>query len=406
MSSQSSDDQKSPSRNKDDHREDDIQNRSLSSTLPNNNQPPTPITLTENQKKTIQTLQSIPPGAVQSIFGVMMAAEVIGARVFLHPIDRILTILQTQHSLPSAYKSLVTQVTYSASGEVIARSSVTPFRGAIDAIKQLPKDRTLWRGLMPDIYGRIFGKYLQLFVGDQVQRALSPMLSREENPSASIQKYLGLVLLSGGIGGLASLAITYPMAVISARMQANMIPIKETAMSFEGSLSPIIHRDNFSGVWPALKSLVRSEGFSGLFRGFWTAMPGVSLYRGVQFAMFDFIRKTGIEKQLNFFQMMLLSQSVVLTAGTVHYPFLVISRRLMTQAGFRFNNSNTGLMSSFSTEEPVFYKGGLDAFKQIWKQEGIRGFYRGYTFYLVRSYALGLFFALVGASSMAHGVHH
>lgn len=252
---------------------------------------------------------------------------------------------------------------------------------------------------------RIFGRYFQFLLADKLKHFLLPILTRDENPQISIQKYFAVSLLSGSLSGATSLAVTFPLAVISTRMQANLIPVKETAMSFEGTLSPIIHRDNFSGVWPAMKSLVRSEGFTGLFRGFWTAIPGLALYRGVHFAMFDYVRNAGIEKQLNLFQMMLLSQSIVLTAGTVHYPFLVISRRLQTQAGFRFNNSNTGLMSSFTTEEPVFYKGGMDALKQIWKQEGIRGLYRGYTFYLVKSYSLGLLFALMGATSIVHGVH-
>lgn len=152
--SQSKDDSQKPpsssSQDDDSQNHNDIQ-KSTTTTTNINNQSIT--TLTESQMKAIQAIQTMPPGSIQSIFAVMIAGEVIASRLFLHPFDRVLTILQTQHSLPSAYKSLVSQATFSASGEEIARGSVAPFRGAMDAIKQLPKDRTLWRGLMPDVYG-------------------------------------------------------------------------------------------------------------------------------------------------------------------------------------------------------------------------------------------------------------
>jgi len=66
------------------------------------------------------------------------------------PIDRIANILQVQHALPSAYKSLIQP------GNVLPNAptgTVPIYRGAIDLIRNIPKDSTLWRGFTAEVYG-------------------------------------------------------------------------------------------------------------------------------------------------------------------------------------------------------------------------------------------------------------
>ena len=76
------------------------------------------------------------------------------SRLFAHPLDRISTILRTQHVLPNAYgTSFYTNLPTAVSSSFVQPQQQAPFRGAIDALKKLPKDRTLWRGLAPDVYG-------------------------------------------------------------------------------------------------------------------------------------------------------------------------------------------------------------------------------------------------------------
>ena len=46
-----------------------------------------------------------------------------------------------------------------------------------------------------------------------------------------------------------------------------------------------------AGIWNVLKTVIRTEGIHGLYRGLWPSILGVVPYVGVDFAVFDTLKK-------------------------------------------------------------------------------------------------------------------
>ena len=66
-----------------------------------------------------------------------------------------------------------------------------------------------------------------------------------------------------------------------------------------------------------------------------------------------------------------IAQIVSIVAGTICYPIDSVRRRLMMQAGLPCNERQ--------------YKNSIHAFRKIWVNEGVRGFYLGIGPNLIRS---------------------
>ena len=111
-----------------------------------------------------------------------------------------------------------------------------------------------------------------------------------------------------------------------------------------------------------LTSLLRADGPRGLFRGLTPAMLGVS-HGAVQFAFYERLKAARRRARLESGDAGLSSLDVVVTsalakaaAGISLYPYKVVQAR---------------------TQNAVGGMGPARVVKELWKAEGVRGFYRG-----------------------------
>lgn len=122
----------------------------------------------------------------------------------------------------------------------------------------------------------------------------------------------------------------------------------------------------YPSMWAGAAHLFRTEGFKGFYRGVGVGMLAVS-HGAVQFAVYDparrmYLKRSGHEKggDVPNEVTVVLSTVAKLVAGASTYPLQVLRSRLQ----------------HYEAEE-MFGKGVIGVVRRLWREEGIRGFYRG-----------------------------
>lgn len=128
-------------------------------------------------------------------------------------------------------------------------------------------------------------------------------------------------------------------------------------------------------------SIVRHEGFRGLYRGFGTSLMGTIPARALYMAALEVTKskvgtatiRLGIpEPTAAAIANAAAGLSAAMAAQLVWTPIDVVSQRLMVQGGLHHHNNNK------KTAVNCKYLGGIDAFRKILNTDGPRGLYRGF----------------------------
>jgi len=154
-------------------------------------------------------------------------------------------------------------------------------------------------------------------------------------------------MASGGAAGATSLCFVYPIDFARTRLAADVGSGKKR---------------EFTGLMNCLTSIAKKDGPIGLYRGFAISVAGIIPYRALYFGMFDTCRAT-ILKDANIIFKWFVAQVITVSAGIATYPIDTVRRRLMMQSG--------------KPVEEMAYKGTLDCFKVIARDEGIPAFFKG-----------------------------
>ncbi|MCJ1339592.1 hypothetical protein MMC09_004882 [Bachmanniomyces sp. S44760] len=164
-------------------------------------------------------------------------------------------------------------------------------------------------------------------------------------------------LLCGGMAGITSVTVTYPLDIVRTRLS-----IQSASFAALGSEA----RKALPGMWGTMVSMYKNEGgISALYRGIIPTVAGVAPYVGLNFMTYESVRKYFTpEGEKNPSAIRKLGAGAVsgAFAQTCTYPFDVLRRR------FQINT-----MSGLGYQ----YKSIWDAIKSIVAQEGLRGMYKG-----------------------------
>ena len=144
--------------------------------------------------------------------------------------------------------------------------------------------------------------------------------------------------ISGAFAGSTSMAITYPL---------------ETTKTY---LSLQTNKNKFKGIYDVLKKVPVKQ----IYQGVGVSMFGFASWSGIQYA--TYFKLSEKFKDTPYDSKLLLGGIAGSTAITITYPTDLLRRRLQLQG--------------FDKSVPV-YNNVFHAIKQIFKNEGIFGFYRG-----------------------------
>ncbi|KAK1424891.1 hypothetical protein QVD17_20232 [Tagetes erecta] len=168
-------------------------------------------------------------------------------------------------------------------------------------------------------------------------------------------------LASGGAAGACSLFFVYSLDYARTRLANDAKAAKKGGGGRQ-----------FNGLVDVYKQTLATDGIAGLYRGFTISCVGIIVYRGLYFGLYDSLKPVVLTGSLqdNFFASFALGWLITNGAGVASYPIDTVRRRMMMTSG-----------------QAVKYKGSMDAFTQILKNEGPKSLFKGATANILRAIA-------------------
>uniref|UniRef100_A0A8C6L707 ADP/ATP translocase n=3 Tax=Nothobranchius TaxID=28779 RepID=A0A8C6L707_NOTFU len=223
------------------------------------------------------------------------------------------------------------------------------YKGIIDCVVRIPKEQgfvSFWRGNLANVI-RYFptqalnfafkDKYKKIFLGGVDQKT-------------QFWRYFAGNLASGGAAGATSLCFVYPLDFARTRLAADI------------GKGPA--EREFTGLGNCIAKIFKTDGLKGLYLGFNVSVQGIIIYRAAYFGCFDTAKGMLPDpKNTHIIISWMIAQTVTAAAGLVSYPFDTVRRRMMMQSGRKGAD--------------IMYKGTIDCWRKILKDEGSRAFFKG-----------------------------
>jgi solute carrier family 25 phosphate transporter 23/24/25/41 len=190
-------------------------------------------------------------------------------------------------------------------------------------------------------------------------------LYRQQTGNEDAQLSPLLRLGAGACAGIIAMSATYPMDMVRGRI------------TVQTEKSPYQYR----GMFHALGSVYREEGFRALYRGWLPSVIGVVPYVGLNFAVYeslkDWLLQTnpydlGKDNELHVVTRLGCGAVAGTIGQTVAYPLDVIRRR-MQMVGW----NNAASIVTGEGKEALQYNGMIDAFRKTVRYEGVGALYKG-----------------------------
>ncbi|CAI9089369.1 OLC1v1023934C1 [Oldenlandia corymbosa var. corymbosa] len=223
-----------------------------------------------------------------------------------------------------------------------------PYKGITECFTRTIKDEgviSLWRGNTANVIRYFPTQALNFAFKDYFRRLFN--VKKDDN---NYWVWFASNLASGGLAGASSLLFVYHIDYARTRLANDAKATKKGG------------ERQFNGLIDVYKKTFKSDGLTGLYRGFSVSCVGIIVYRGLYFGLYDSLKPVILvgDVQDSFFASFLLGWGITIGAGLASYPIDTVRRRMMMTSG-----------------EAVKYKGSLDAFSQIIKNEGAKSLFKG-----------------------------
>lgn len=222
------------------------------------------------------------------------------------------------------------------------------YTGPIDCFNRVVKDegvRYLWRGNVANCIRYFPTQALNFMFKEKIKT----IFKASKHDSYAIT--FGKNVFSGGAAGASSLLFVYSLDYARTRL-AN-----DVKGSSKGGAKNTERQ--FNGLFDVYRKTIQTDGIAGLYRGFVISCVGIVVYRGFYFGLYDTVKPL-IDPKGGFFVSLGIGYAVTVTAGLASYPIDTIRRRMMMTSG-----------------QAVKYRGSIDCFAQIVKNEGFMSLMKG-----------------------------
>jgi solute carrier family 25 (adenine nucleotide translocator) protein 4/5/6/31 len=282
------------------------------------------------------------------------------AKTCTAPIERVKLIIQTQDANPK-----------------IISGEVKRYTGIVDCFSRVSSEQGIgafWRGNFTNIL-RYFPTQAFNFAFKDAIKAVFPKADK----NTEFAKFFAINMASGGLAGAGSLMIVYPLDYARTRLASDVGGAER----------------QFKGLADCLKKTVASGGIGSVYNGIGVSVMGIIPYRGAYFGLFDTLSgynpfqnsDNNIQRAASKFG---CAQTSAITAGYISYPFDTIRRRLQ--------------MQSEKPESEWVYKGTVDCFGKIVKEEGAASLFKGAGANALRTVGAAMVLVLYSEITRAAGV--
>jgi len=218
------------------------------------------------------------------------------------------------------------------------------YKGIIDCFRRVPQEQgflSFWRGNTANVIRYFPTQALNFAFKDKYKKIFV-----RHSPKTDFWKFFAGNLASGGAAGATSLLFVYPLDFARTRLAADV-----------GTGSG----RQFTGLGQCVRSIHKSDGFRGLYRGFGVSVGGIIVYRAAFFGGYDTAKTYLMKDSKSVLLSWLIAQAVTTGAGIISYPFDTVRRRMMMQAG----------------RKDILYTSTVDCWKKILVKEGPGAFFKG-----------------------------
>jgi len=224
-----------------------------------------------------------------------------------------------------------------------------PYKGVIDCFSKVIRQEgfiNLWRGNLANVLRYFPTQALNLAFKEKLKQ----MFDFNKDKDGYLIWFAGN-MASGGLAGALSLCFVYSLDYARTRLANDAKATKKGGgeRQFNGLV------DVYAKTW-------KTDGFVGLYRGFFVSCAGIIVYRGCYFGFYDTLKPILLVGELSnsFLASFLLGWAVTIVAGLASYPLDTVRRRMMMTSG-----------------EAVKYKSSFDCMGQIVKKEGVKSLFKG-----------------------------
>jgi len=218
-----------------------------------------------------------------------------------------------------------------------------PYNGVIDCTKRVLQTEGVypfWRGNLANVLRYFPTQALNFAFKDSIKA----IFKTPKDAPAALK--FGTNIASGGAAGTLSLMFVYSLDYARTRL-ANDAKGKGGERQFNGLIDVYV-------------KTLKSDGIQGLYRGFTISAVGIFIYRGMYFGLYDTLKPLILGADAGVGLSFILGWAVTVTAGLMSYPIDTVRRRMMMTSG-----------------GGVKYKGSMDCFIQVIKNEGFMSLMKG-----------------------------
>lgn len=266
-------------------------------------------------------------GSGETAFRLLVAGGMSGVvtKSMIAPLERIKIVLQVQNM---------------ADADGMAVKDNAKYRGIVGTLRRLYVEegiRGLWRGNFANC-ARVVPVYALKFALNDTFKAMSA-------PADGSKPSFPSLVASGAMAGCIQAAITHPLDTIRARL---------TMPSMLGE---------YSGIISCAKDMVRTEGWSSLYKGLGPTLLSATPYVGLQMGLFtqfsSMTEEWGLSSAVG---NLLCGAGAGVIAQTITFPGDVVRRRMQ--------------LSGLGGKKRL-YSSSIDAIRKIYKHEGLGAFFAG-----------------------------
>ncbi|KAL2485180.1 Mitochondrial substrate carrier family protein [Abeliophyllum distichum] len=207
--------------------------------------------------------------------------------------------------------------------------------------------RAFWKGNLVTIAHRIPYSSVNFYAYERYKSILKSIPGLDGhggNASADILVHF----VGGGLSGITAASATYPLDLVRTRLAAQRNAIY------------------YQGIWHAVRTICRDEGFLGLYKGLGATLLGVGPSIAISFSVYETLRSYWHSQRPNDSAVVVSLACGSLSgiaSSTATFPLDLVRRRMQLEgAAGRARVYNTGLLGTF---------------RHIIRAEGLRGLYRG-----------------------------
>lgn len=192
------------------------------------------------------------------------------------------------------------------------------------------------------------------------------LIKKPANQQNSSQRSILVNFIAGGIGGTAGVFVTCPLDVVQTRLQSSIVSlnIKKLAVA-GGAESSVLNLQSTRfglNVISYLRHIAQTEGVSALYKGIVPNLIGIAPSRAMYFSIYTktkgYLSTTNLSNSS--WTHMLSALAASWSTSTVTNPIWFLKTRLQLD------------MTATGKRPPI-----SEVVRDIFRNEGIRGFYRG-----------------------------